>query len=367
MTDNHNHQRKLGALGLTKKILGLTLLYLFFFALAAPGMAAYKAEYRMSVVVEPDGPWGQGAQMFADLVKERTEGRIVIKPYFRGQLHPGKQTDEFLLLRQGVADFCLGSTINWSTTVKELNLFSMPFLFHNDYKAVDALEDSEAGRKIFRILAAKGVMALAWGENGFRELTNNKRAINTPDDLQGLKIRVVGTPILMDIFRSLGADPVSMNWGEALSALQSGTVDGQENPVTSITIPYRLWEVNKYITFWHYAIDPLILAASRETWEGLDRIDREIISKAARDAVKWQKKAAREGLADSSAAIEILRKNGMETTLLTPAQIESFRVKTKPVYDKWANDIGMDLVRSAERAVASGEVKKGRKVKKSKR
>ncbi len=350
-----------------KKILGLTVFCLFLFTLAAPGMAAYKAEYRMSVVVEPTGPWGQGAQMFADLVKKRTDGRIVIKPYFRGQLHGGKQTNEFLLLQQGIADFCLGSTINWSTTVKELNLFSLPFFFHNDYKAVDALEASEAGRKIFRILADKGAIALAWGENGFREITNNKRAINTPDDLHGLKIRVVGTPIFMDIFRSLGADPVSMNWGEALSALQSGTVDGQENPVASITIPYRLWEANKYITFWHYAIDPLILAASRETWEGLDRIDREIISKAAREAARWQKKAAREGLGDSSASIETLRKNGMEISLLTPAQFRAFRVKTKPVYDKWANDIGSDLVRSAERAAAPGETKKGRKGKKIER
>ncbi|MCX5826873.1 MAG: DctP family TRAP transporter solute-binding subunit [Deltaproteobacteria bacterium] len=347
--------------------LGLTVFCLFFIAMAAPGMAAYKAEYRMSVVVEPTSPWGQGAQMFADLVKKRTDGRIVIKPYFRGQLYAGKQTNEFLLLQQGVADFALASTINWSTTVKELNLFSLPFLFHNEYKAVDALEAGEVGRKIFRILADKGAIALGWGENGFREITNSKRAIHTPEDLQGLKIRVVGAPIFTDIFKSLGADPVAMNWGEVLSALQSGTVDGQENPVASITIPYRLWEVNKYITFWHYAIDPLIFAASKETWDALDRIDREIISKAAREAASWQKKAAREGLTDSAAFLDILKKNGMEITLLTPAQFQAFKVKTKPVYDKWASDIGIDLVRAAEKAVKSVEAKKSRKTRKDAR
>ncbi len=346
-----------------KKILGLTVFCLFLFALAAPGMAAYKAEYRMSVLVEPAGPWGRGAQMFADLVKKRTEGRIVIKPYFRGQLNEGKQTNEFMLLQQGVADFALASTINWSATVKELNLFSLPFLFHNDYKAVDALETGEVGRKIFRILADKGAIALGWGENGFREITNNKRAIHTPDDLQGIRIRVAGAPIFMDIFRSLGADPVAMNWGDVISALQSGTVDGQENPVASITIPYRLWEVNKYITFWHYAIDPLIFAASKETWDALDRIDREIIGKAAREAASWQKKAARECLTDSAASLDILRNNGMEITLLTPAQLQAFKVKTKPVYDKWASDIGIDLVRAAEKTVKSVEAKKSRKVK----
>jgi TRAP-type transport system periplasmic protein len=344
-----------------KKVLGLIVFCVFLFALAAPGMAAYKAEYRMSVVVEPASPWGQGAQMFADLVKKRTDGRIVIKPYFRGQLYEGKQTNEFLLLQQGVADFALGSTINWSTTVKELNLFSLPFLFHNEYRAVDALETGKVGRKIFNILNDKGVVALGWGENGFREITNSKRAIRSPEDLQGLKIRVVGAPIFMDIFKSLGADPVAMNWGEVLSALQSGTVDGQENPVASITIPYRLWEVNKYITFWHYAIDPLIFAASKETWNALDRIDREIISKAAREAAMWQKKAAREGLTGSAASLDILRKNGMEVTVLTPEQFQAFKVKTKPVYDKWANDIGVDLVRAAEKAVKSVEAKKSGK------
>ena len=344
-----------------KKVLGLIVFCVFLFALAAPGMAAYKAEYRMSVVVEPASPWGQGAQMFADLVKKRTDGRIVIKPYFRGQLYEGKQTNEFLLLQQGVADFALGSTINWSTTVKELNLFSLPFLFHNEYRAVDALETGKVGRKIFNILNDKGVVALGWGENGFREITNSKRAIHAPEDLQGLKIRVAGAPIFMDIFKSLGADPVAMNWGEVLSALQSGMVEGQENPVASITIPYRLWEVNKYITFWHYAIDPLIFGASKETWNALDRIDREIISKAAREAAIWQKKAAREGLTGSAASLDILRKNGMEVTVLTPEQFQAFKVKTKPVYDKWANDIGVDLVRAAEKAVKSAETKKSGK------
>ncbi len=335
-----------------------------FIALVTPVMAAYKAEYRMSVVVEPTSPWGQGAQMFADLVKKRTDGRIVIKPYFRSELLAGKQTNEFLLLRQGAADFALGSTINWSPMVKELNLFSLPFLFHNEYQAVDALETGKVGKKVFNILNNKGVVALAWGENGFREITNSKRPINSPEDMQGLKIRIVGAPIFMDIFKALGADPVAMNWEEALSALRAGKVDGQENPVVSITVPYRLWEANKYITFWHYAIDPLIFAASKETWDALDRIDQEIISKAAREAANWQKNAAREGLTGSAGSLDILKKNGMEITLLTPEQFQAFKIKTKPVYDKWASDIGTDLVRAAEDAVQSVELKKAGKGKK---
>lgn len=324
---------------------------------AVTGWAAnYKAEYKLSVVVGPTTPWGEGATKFAELVRKASDGRINIKPYFSGQLFAGKQTNEFLLLKQGVADFALGSTINWSTSVKELNLFSLPFFFP-DYKALDAVENGEAGKRIFKIIEEKGVIPLGWGENGFRELTNNKRAVKKPEDLDGLKVRVVGSPIFIDTFKAMGANPVSMNWGEALSAFQSGTVDGQENPVTSIVVAYKLWQVHKHITLWRYAIDPLILGMSKETWESFDQKDREIIRKAAEEATRWQKKAAREGLEDSNASIDMLRKNNMEVTELSTAQINSFKIKTRSVHEKWVKEIGPDLVKMAEDTVKKASKK----------
>lgn len=336
-----------------RKWIGFLVVFSFILSVASTGWAAnYKPEYKLSVVVAPTSPWGQGAQMFADLVKKRTDGRINIKCYFSGQLYAGKQTNEFLLLNQGVADFALGSTINWSTSVKELNLFSLPFFFH-DYQALDAVEAGTPGKKILKVLDEKGVIALGWGENGFREVTNSKRAINKPDDLNGLKIRVVGSPIFIDIFKELGANPVSMNWGEAISAFQSVTVDGQENPVTSIIIPYKLWQVHKYATIWHYTIDPLIYGVSKETWKGFDVRDQQVIRKAAEEAARWQKKAAREGLEGSTASIDALKKNGMDVTVLSPADMKIFRARMKPVYDKWTPEIGADLVNAAEKAVQS--------------
>jgi TRAP-type transport system periplasmic protein len=337
--------------------IGFLVVFAFILGFVSAGRAAsHKPEYKLSVVVAPTSPWGQGAQMFADLVKKRTDGRINIKCYFSGQLYAGKQTNEFLLLNQGVADFALGSTINWSTSVKELNLFSLPFFFH-DYKALDAVEAGAPGKRIIRALDEKGVIALGWGENGFREVTNSKRAIRKPEDLNGLKIRVVGSPIFIDIFKGLGANPVSMNWGEAISAFQSGTVDGQENPVTSIIIPYKLWQVHKYATIWHYTIDPLIYGVSKETWKGFGPKDREIIRKAAEEAARWQKKAAREGLEGSTASVDVLRKNGMDVTVLSPADMKTFRARMKPVYDKWTPEIGADLVSAAEKAVQSASKK----------
>jgi TRAP-type transport system periplasmic protein len=320
-------------------------------AWAAPAVAQYKPEFKSSLVIGPAGPWGESAIKFADLLKERTQGRIIVKNYFAGQLFAGKQTNEFLLLNQGVADFAFGSTINWSPQIKELNLFSMPFMYPS-YKAVDGVENGDPGQKLWRIIESKGVIPLAWGENGFRELTNGKRPVRKPEDLEGLKVRVVGSPIFIDTFRALGANPVNMNWGEAQTAFQQGTVDGQENPVVSVIMPFKLWTVHKNATMWRYAIDPLILGVSKITWDGLTPADREIVKKTAVEVMAWQKQGARAGLDGSTEAIDVLRKNGMEVVTLSPAELAAFKAKTKPVYDKWVGEVGADLVHSAEKIIA---------------
>ena len=320
----------------------------------APAVAQYKPEFKNSLVVGPSGPWGEGAAKFADLLKERTQGRINVKNYYAGQLFAGKQTNEFTLLNQGVADFAFGSTINWSPQVKELNLFAMPFMYPT-YKALDAVQAGEPGQKLFKLIEAKGVIPLAWGENGFRELTNSKRPVRRPEDLAGLKIRVVGSPIFIDTFRAIGANPVNMNWGDAQQAFQQGTVDGQENPIVSVIIPSKLWTSQKNITLWHYAIDPLVIGMSKITWDGLSPADRDIVKKTAIEVGAWQKAGARKGLEGSTAAVEEIKKNGMEVVMLSAAELAAFKEKTKPVYEKWVTEIGADLVKAAEQIVAKSK------------
>ena len=334
-----------------RKTILFGFVFLFTLSFLAPlASAAYKPEYKLSVVVAQNNPWGGAAQQFADLVRERTGGKINIKCYFAGQLFAGMQTNEFLITRQGVGDFAVGSTINWSPTVKELNLFSLPFFFP-DYKALDAVEKGDPGKKLFQIIEQRGVLGLAWGENGYRELTNSKRPVRKPEDLEGLKIRVVGSPIFIDTFRAIGGNPLSINWSEALTALQQGTVDGQENPVSSIIIPYKLWEMNKNITIWHYTIDPLILGVSELTWDSFDPKDREIVAQAAQEAMAWNKKEARKGLEGSTEAIDMLKSKGMEVVILSPKDMAAFKAKTQSVYDKWIKEIGADLTSAAEKMV----------------
>lgn len=326
-------------------------------------------EYKLSVVVGPQSPWGQAAQMFADEVYNRTNGKVKIRIYFGGQLFAGQQTNEFQLLSQGVADFAIGSVINWAPVVKELNLFILPFFFPEGsskgdiYKAVDAVTEGEAGKRIMKILESYGVIGLAWGENGFRQLTNWKRPITRPEDLAGLKIRVVGSPIFIDTFKALGADPTQMNWADALTAFQQRVVDGQENPINVVIIPYKLWEFHKYITIWDYAIDPLIFAVNKNTWESFDENTKRIILEAARKAARWQKAMARVGLDDGTALrilrdefnytpeitdpISHLRSKGMEVTFLNSEQREAFKKKMSEVYSKWIPIIGNELVQTA--------------------
>ena len=318
-----------------------------------PEAPKYKDEYKMSVVVGPKLPWGEGATHFADLVRERTDGRINIKVYTSSSLMAGKQTNEFLLHRQGVADFCFASTINWSTTVKTLNLFNLPFFFP-DYKALDAVKESEVGQAIETELNKKGVTVLAWGENGFRAITNSKRAIKSPEDMQGLKVRVVGAPIFIETMQALGANPVNMNWGDAQVAFQQGVVDGQENPVVAIEIPVKIWQFHQYATIWHYVIDPLMFTVNNEVMASFSPEDQEIVKQAAIEAGAAQIAVVRKGLiAPDLSALATLKENGMEVTELDQKTREEFRAKTTAVYDKWVPQIGDDIVKKAEAAISA--------------
>ncbi len=203
-------------------------------AAARSAQGKYKAEYRLSTVVGTAFPWGKGAEIWINLVKERTQGRINIKMYPGVSLINGDQTREFSAIRQGVIDMAVGSTINWSPQVRELNLFSLPFLART-MPGIDAMTQGAVGKQIMQIVEKAGVMPLAWGENGFREVTNSKHEIRTPADMAGLKFRVVGSPIFNDTFTALGANPTQMSWADAQPALASGAVEGQENPLHIFT------------------------------------------------------------------------------------------------------------------------------------
>ena len=325
-------------------------------ALAAPTGAEaqdYKAEFRVSTVVPAPFPWGIAAETWAELVAERTDGRINMVIYPGAQLVQGDQTREFTAMRRGVIDMAVGSTINWSPQITELNIFSMPFLMP-DYDALDALTGGPVGEQLFDLIRANSVVPLAWAENGFREVTNSQRPIRTPADMEGLKMRVVGSPIFNDIFTALGANPTQMSWADAQPALTTGAVDGQENPLTIYSV-LRMHELGQEnVTLWHYVADPLIFAVNQQVWDSFTPEDQEIVAAAALEAGAHGIEVARAGLVgDDLSLIDEIEGFGVNITRLTDDERQAFVDITRPVYEAWRDRIGADLVALAEESVAN--------------
>ncbi|WZB76247.1 DctP family TRAP transporter solute-binding subunit [Achromobacter insuavis] len=335
-----------------RKLIGATLCAAAVVGLPAAAQAQnYKPEYKLSIVVGTTFPWGQGAEIWSNLVRERTQA-INIKVYPGTSLVQGDQTREFTAIRQGVIDMAVGSTINWSPQVKQLNLFSLPFLMP-DYAAIDALVQGDVGKEMFKLIEKAGVVPLAWGENGYRQLSNSKREIKRPEDMKGMKLRVVGSPLYIDTFTALGANPTQMSWADAQPALASGAVDGQENPL-SIYTGSKLYTVGqKYLTLWNYVADPLIFVVNREVWNSWSEKDRDIVRQAALDAGKQQIVIARKGVTpEDPSLLKEIEGHGVTVTSRA-AEHDAFAKVTQPVYDKWKKQIGEDLVNLAEKSIAA--------------
>jgi len=335
----------------------------------------YKNEYKLDIVPSLTTAWGMGAQYFTDLVKERSGGKINIKVYPNSQLTTGKQTNAFMLLRNGTIDFAVQSTINYSPQIQELNLFALPFFVAGEpdrYKALDAITGGNAGKMIGEVIEKKGGKFLGFGENGFRELTNSKKEIRDPKDLAGMKIRVVGSPLFIDIFKALGANPITMAWSDTMSAIQQGVVDGQENPINTF-YPLRVTDYHKFIIDWHYIADPTLFVVNPGVWKSFNAEDQALIQKAAEDAGEYMKAIARVGLAPGSESdakyMEYLKginqmpevtdwpgklkAEGITVTELTPEEMAKFVEATKPVIEAWKGKVGEDLIKAAQEDMAS--------------
>jgi tripartite ATP-independent transporter DctP family solute receptor len=325
-------------------------------ALATPHVARaqtqYKSEYKLSVVGNRPIPLADGAFKWAEMVTARSQGRINVRVYPGSQLVGGDQTRELVAMRQGVIDMAVFSTINISPQIREMNLFSLPFLLQ-DSRGFDAIIRGEVGQELFRTLTARDVVPVAWGENGFRELSNSRRAVHTPEDMRGLKIRFAAGAIFSEIFTALGANPVQMSFADLQPALSTGAVDGQENPV-NLFLALRMDALaQRHLTIWNYVADAGIFLLSKPVMDSFSAADRDLVIACAREAAEEQIVAGRKGLGadgDRSSLDEMARRNVTVTTL-SDAEKQVFARATRPVFDKWAQTVGADLVRRAEAAI----------------
>ncbi len=287
--------------------------------------------WKMSVVTSEDSSWTKGARLFSETVKKRTGGRIQIAVYPNAELAGGDQLKELTMLQDGGINFTYHSNLLYTNLDQSFAGLSMPWLF-SDYAQVDKTLTGPAGADLLKATEPLGIVGLAFGENGFRQITNNRLAVSAPEDLNGLKVRIPGVELYKSIYHTMGAVPVAMNFGEVAEALRQGSIDGQENPI-DIIVSAKLYEVQKHITIWNYSYDALILGINKGDWDGLPESAREIIRQAAADASKEQIRLSREA---ARTKLSLLREKGMIVTELTPEQLKAFRTKTGPVYAEWA-------------------------------
>lgn len=293
---------------------------------------------RLSHITAKDSPWDKGAWRFAELVAKSTGGRIQVKVFPQSQLANGNQKAELEMLQSGVLDMTWDSPIILALFLdKRFDVFNLPWLYPS-MDVANKVADGPMGELAYKWLAEKGVVGLGIGVNGYRELTNSKRPVSSPDDLKGIKFRVAGSKLYLETFKLLGANALTMNFGEVFTALQQGVIDGQENP-TAIIDSSRLYEVQKYLTLWHYSFDPLVLCINKKVFDSLSPADQKVIRAAAKEAVAYERALSAE---EEKRLPEELKKKGMQVNTLTPAQIAAFRERVKPVYAMAQEYIGAE-------------------------
>ncbi|NUH64201.1 DctP family TRAP transporter solute-binding subunit [Sulfitobacter sp. S0837] len=310
--------------------------------------AAVAETLRLSHNTGDSTTWHQGAEKFGELLAEKTDGTYDVRVFPNAQLSGGDQMKQAEMVGRGALDLVVTSAINVTPLVPEMAVFSLPYLY-GGYAQVDATTQGEPAKLLEDILREKGIEVLAWGENGFREVTNNVRPIKSPEDMKGLNMRVAG-PMYIDVMNALGANPQQMQWGETMTALQQGVVDGQENPIGAVIIPQQVFEVQKYLTTWHYSYDPIFLGVSTKVWDGLEAEEREQMRAAATEAMEYQREITRKGTAEG---VAFLQEKGMEVYEPSEEELAAFRKATKPAFDTWAEKVGTEIVSSFQDAIAA--------------
>ncbi|EWY38556.1 C4-dicarboxylate ABC transporter [Skermanella stibiiresistens SB22] len=310
--------------------------------------AASAETFRLSHNTSDATTWHKGGERFGELMKEASGGKDSVRLFPNATLTGGDQMKQAEMVGRGALDFVITSAINVTPLVPEMAAFSLPYLF-SSYGQVDAATSGQPGEMLTGIMEKHGIVVLAWGENGFREVTNNVRPIKSPADLKGLKMRVAG-PMYIDVMNALGANPQQMQWVETFSALQQGVVDGQENPIGAVIIPQRVYEVQKYLTTWHYSYDPVFLGVSKKRWESWDEATRARVRTAAEQAMTYQRDLTRE---ETEKGLEFLRGKGMQVYEPTDDERKAFKDATKGAFDTWATKVGPDLAAAFQKAADS--------------
>lgn len=309
--------------------------------LLASTVAAHAADIkertlRFAFQSAKEHPIAVGAQKFADLVSQKSDGKINVKLFPNGTL--GGDLQVVSALQGGVIDMTALSSGLLVGQAKEYVLFDLPFLFNTGREA-DAIVDGPIGKQLRDKLTDKGLIGLGYWELGFRNMTTSRHPVAKLEDFKGLKIRVVQSPIYIDLFNTLGANAVPMPFPEVYSALEQKAVDGQENPLKSIELS-KFYEVQPYLSITRHIYSPLSVLIGKKTWDKLSADEQKLIQDALTESQAYQRQFAR---AEDDKALAML-KTHMKVSELPPAEVAKVRERIKPVVDKYAKDVGEPLM-----------------------
>jgi len=262
-------------------------------------------QMRLSVTAVEDSHYGALMTTFAAEVAKRTDGRIQIMNFYAGAL--GGEREALEAVQLGTQELTLTSSGPIPNFVPETRILDVPFLFR-DYHHARTVLDGEIGLALLAKFEPKGIKALGWCDNGFRHMTNNRRAIHTPADLKGLKLRTMENPIHIQAYKAFGVTATPMSFTELFTAMQQGTVDGQENPL-SVIYSSKFDQVQKHLSLTGHAFSPCVLVINKQLWDGLPEADQQALQAAARAGIAANRARVDQ---DEREVIAILRQNGME-------------------------------------------------------
>ena len=294
---------------------------------------------KFPIVNAIDHPQGLGVQKFVEVVDKKSGGKIKIKIYPNGTL--GGEQQVAAAMQGGTVELSAMSPAQIVGTIKEFVVLDFPFSFANTAQA-DAVLDGPFGRKLMDYMPAKGWVGLGFMEQGYRSISNSKRPITKLEDIKGLKVRTILNPLYVDMLNTLGANAVPMPFPELYSAMETKTVDGQENPETTVDAS-KFYEVQKFFSATRHIYNPQMVMVSKKFWDSLSTDEKKIFEEAMVEARDVQRKAAR---AMTEKSRKVMLDNGMKLNEIEPAELARMRAAVKPVTDKYAAQLDPSLVKA---------------------
>jgi TRAP-type transport system periplasmic protein len=288
---------------------------------------------------------GRATKLLADEIEKTSGGKMKLRAVGAAALGSDVQMQQALI--GGAQEMMVGSTATLVGIVGEMGLWDTPFLFANS-KEADTILDGPIGQKVMDKLRDKGLVGLVYWENGFRNLTNNKRPVTKVEDLDGIKLRVMQNTVYLDSFKTLGANAVPMAFSELFTALETKAVDGQENPYNTI-LSSKFFEVQKFLTVSNHVYSPWIVLVSKKYWDQLSKDEQKIIQDAAIKSREFERTDTR---AEAGKALADLKSKGMQVNELSVAEVARMREKLTKVNAGIATTVGNDLWQETQMALA---------------